>query len=74
MCYDVWKKGAEIDVRAMKMCSLKFGSTENKKPKKVTTLEMMYDRYWIVLSCLVVARVKHSLTSELWLSNNILSL
>ena len=32
------------------MCSLKFGSTENKKTKKITTLEMMYDECWIVLS------------------------
>ena len=44
-------KNAEIDVRARKMCSLKFGSTENKKPKKMTTLEMMYNGWWIVLSC-----------------------
>ena len=40
MCYVL--KSAEIDARARKMCSLKFGSTENKKPKKMTTLEM-YD-------------------------------
>ena len=53
-------KSAENDVRARKMCSLKFGSTENKKPKKLTTLEVMYDGCWIVLS---------SLTSDLWLSN-----
>ena len=44
-------KSAEIDVRARKMCSLKFGTTENKKPKKMTTLEMTYDGCWIVLSC-----------------------
>ena len=44
-------KSAEIDVRARKMCSLKLGSTENKKPKKMTTLEMIYDGCWIVLSC-----------------------
>ena len=31
---DVFKKSAEIDVRARKMCSLKCGSTENKKPKE----------------------------------------
>ena len=31
------------------MCSLKFGGTENKKPKKMRTLEMMYDGCWIVL-------------------------
>ena len=51
MCYDVFFKSAEIDVRARKMCSLKLGSTENKKPKKMTTLEMIYDGCWIVLSC-----------------------
>ena len=45
------KKNDEIDVRARKICSLKFGGTENKKPKKMTTLEMMYDGCWIVLSC-----------------------
>ena len=33
------------------MCSLKFGTKENKKPKKMTILEMVYDGYWIVLSC-----------------------
>ena len=44
-------KSAEIDVRARKMCSQKFGSTENKKQKKMTNLEMMYDGCWIVLSC-----------------------
>ena len=38
----------------------------------MTTLEIMYDGCWIVFElCLVVARVKHSLTSDLWLSNNI---
>ena len=41
MCYDVLEKSTEIDVRARKMCSLKFGNTENRKPKKMTTLEMM---------------------------------
>jgi len=41
MGYDVLKKSAEIDVRARKMCFLKFGSTE--KTKKMTTPEMMYD-------------------------------
>ena len=47
MCYDVLKS-AEIEVRARKMRSLKFGSTENKKTKKRTTLEMTYDGCWIV--------------------------
>ena len=30
----VFKKSAEIGVRAKTMCSLKFGSTKNKKTKK----------------------------------------
>ena len=44
-------KSSKIDVRAKMMCSLKFGTKENKKPKKMTILEMVYDGYWIVLSC-----------------------
>ena len=37
----MFEKSAEIYVRARKMCSLKFDSTENIKPKKMTTLEMI---------------------------------
>ena len=46
-----FKKSDKIDVQARKMCSLKFGSTEKKKPKKMTTLELMYDGCRIVWSC-----------------------
>jgi len=30
----MFEKSAEMDVRARKMCSLKFGGTENKRPKE----------------------------------------
>ena len=51
--YVLWrfKENAKIDVRARKMWSLKFDTAENKKPKKMKSLEMMYDGCWIVLSC-----------------------
>ena len=68
----IFLKSGEIDLRAMKMCSLKFGTTENKKIDNSGD-----DGCWMLDCfelCLVVAWVKHSLTSDLWLSNNILSL
>jgi len=43
MCYYVLKK-------ALRLTCEKFGSTENKKSKKMATL-MMYDGCWIVFSC-----------------------